>query len=126
MMAFGLWRRSAAGEQVSAWRWIAAAGVGFLQVALIRLGLLYERTRRRYLEFRGERIVLGQRGAVAIRRLMAWSLTPDLIEPRYTRLRFVYRFGLGRKHWSTLLDDETQIAELRHALISHIPEKEAA
>ena len=125
MLVFGLWRRAAAGEQVAAWRWIAAAGIGFLQVGLIRLGLLCERSRRRYVEFRGDRLFLAQRGAIAIRRFLTWSLSPDPIEPRYTRLQLVYRFGFGRKRWSMLLDDEKQIAELRDAL-RQIPKRDAA
>jgi hypothetical protein len=125
MLVFGLWRRAVAGEQVSAWRWIAAASVGFLVVGLFWLGLLFESSRRRYVEFRGDRLFLAQRGAVAVRRFITWSMSPDPIEPRYTRLQLVYRFGLGRKRWSMLLDDERQIAELRDAL-TQIPQRDAA
>src|SRR5882672_7615263 len=87
MTLFGLWRRAAAGEQVAPWRWIGAAGVGLSMVGLIRLGLFFERSRRRFVEFRGDRLLLAQRGAVAIRRFITWSLSPDPIEPRYTRLQ---------------------------------------
>ncbi|HEV2208992.1 MAG TPA: hypothetical protein VG167_09475 [Verrucomicrobiae bacterium] len=124
MMVFGLWRRASLGEQVSAWRWGAAAGVGFLAVGLVRLGLLFERSRRRYVEFRGDRLFLAQRGTVAARRFVTWSLSPDSVEPRYTRLQLVYKFGFGRKRWSMLLDDATQIADLRHALTSHISQRD--
>jgi hypothetical protein len=126
MMVFGLWRRAAAGEHVAGWRWIGAAGVGFLLLGLIHLGLLFERSRRRYVELRGDRFFLAQRGAVAIRRFITWSLSPDPIEPRYTRLQLIYRFGFGRKRWSMLLDDASQIAELRDALTAHIPQRDAA
>ena len=95
-------------------------------VGLIRLGLLFERSRRRFLEVRGDRLILAQRGTVAIRRIITWSLSPDRLEPRYTRLQLVYRFGLGRKRWNMLLDDVSEIAELRHALTAQIPQREVA
>jgi len=126
MMLFDLWRRAAAGEQVAPWRWIGAAGVGFLMLGLVRLGFFAERSRRRFVEFRGDRLFLAQCGAVAIRRFVTWSLSPDPIEPRYTRLQLVYRFGLGRKRWSMLLEDAGQIAELKQALAAHIPQRDAA
>ena len=125
MMVVGLWHRAVAGEQVAAWRWVAAVGVGFLMVGLIHLGFLFERSRRRYVEFRGDRLFLAQRGGVAIRRFITWSLSPDPIEPRYTRLQLVYRFGFGRKRWSMLLDDASQIVELRFALTAQIPQRDA-
>jgi hypothetical protein len=126
MLVFDLWRRAAAGEQVATWCWIVATGIGFFMVGLIRLRLFFERSRRRYVEFRGDKLFLAQRGAVAFRRFITWSLSPDPIEPRYTRLQLVYRFSLGRKRWSMLLDDATQIAELRHALTAQIPQRHAA
>jgi hypothetical protein len=122
ILVFSLWRRVAAGEQFSAWLWIAALGVGLVPLGFVRLGLFWERSRPRYVEFLGERVFLAQCGAVAVRRFVAWSLMPDSVEPRYTRLQLVYRLGLGRKRWSMLLDDDTQIAELRHALTLHIPQ----
>ena len=126
LMVFGLWLRAAVGEQVSAWRWAAAAGVGFCQVGLLRLGLVFERSCRRYVEFRADRLFLAQRGAVAVRRFVTWSLSPDPIEPRYTRLKLIYKSGFGRKRWSMLLDDASQIADLRHALTSQFPQREMA
>lgn len=126
MMLIGLWRRAGASEQVSAWRWMAGVGVGLLMAGLIRLSLLFELSRRRSIEFRGGELLLTRRGVVALRRIIAWSLSPDPIEPRYTQLRLTYRFGLGRKHWTMLLDDDAQISELRHALTLQIPQKMAA
>jgi hypothetical protein len=123
MMVIGLWRRAEAGEQVSAWRWMTGAAVGLLSAGLVRLALLFEKSRRRYIEFRGDGLLLAQRGVVAPCRLISWSLSPDPIEPGYTRLGMTYKFGLGRKHWTMLLDDEAQIAGLRHALTLQFPQK---
>lgn len=81
-----------------------------------------ELSRRRYIEFRDGGIFLARRGTVGIRRFVSWSLSPDSLEPRYTRLRLTYKFGLGRKHWSMLLDDGGEIAALRHELSLQIPE----
>lgn len=121
-----MWRRSMAGWHVAAWEWIAAASVGLVQLGLIRLGLWYEGSRRRYLEFQGGKIVLGQSGAVAIKRFITWSMAPDPITSEYMRLRLVYRCGLGRKGWTMLLDDRTQIEELRRELKWRMPQQEAA
>jgi hypothetical protein len=126
MVLIALWRRAESGEQVSAWRWMAGATVGLLMAALIRVTLLFEKSRRRCIEFRGDGLLLTRRGAIALRRFIAWSLSPDPIEPRYTRLRLTYRFGLGRKHWTMLLDDDAQISELRHALTLQIPQEMVA
>jgi hypothetical protein len=105
---------------------MAGAAVGPLNAGLLRLTLLFEKSRRRCIEFRGDGILLTPRGVVALRRFVAWSLSPDPIEPQYTRLRLTYRFGLGRKNWTMLLDDDAQILELRHALASQIPPEKAA
>jgi len=126
MMVFGLWQRAAAGEHVTAWRWIAAVGVGFVMVGLFRLQLLFESSRRRYVEFRGDKLFLARRGNIAIRRFVTWSLSSDKIEPRYTQLLLVYRYGFGQKRWSMLLDDDQQIKELRDALTLQIPQQNAA
>jgi hypothetical protein len=125
MLLIGLWRRAAAGEHVATWRWVAAGGVGFLMVGLIRLSLLLTRSQRRYIEFRSDKIFLSQRGCVAIPRFIGWSVSPDLIEPRYTCLQLIYKFGFGLKRWEMLLDDEIQISELRQALATQIPQKQA-
>lgn len=125
VLVFGLWRRAVAGEQIAMWRWVAGGGLGFLMVGLIRVGLIYEKSRRRYVEFRGDRLVLAQRGVIALRRFVAWSLLPDPVGPKYTRLQLVYRFGFGRRRWTMLLDDERQISELRHALSAEIPQQSA-
>jgi hypothetical protein len=126
LLLIGLWRRAAAGEQVSTWRWLAAASVGFLEVGLIRLGMRCEKSKRRYLEFRGDRLFLSGRGGIATRRFISWSFLPDPLEPRYTRLQLVYRFGLGRQRWSMLLDDNQPLAALGHALMLHLPQSKAA
>jgi hypothetical protein len=84
---------------------MAGAAVGPLNAGLLRLTLLFEKSRRRCIEFRGDGILLTPRGA---------------------RLRLTYRFGLGRKNWTMLLDDDAQILELRHALASQIPPEKAA
>jgi len=125
-MVLTMWRRSVAGGHVDAWEWIAAASVGLVQVGLIRLGLWYEGSRRRYLEFQGGKIVLGQSGPVATKRFITWSMAPDPITSEYMRLRLVYRCGLGRKGWTMLLDDRTQIEELRRELKWQMPQQEAA
>ena len=116
----GLWFRAAEGEQISTWRWMGAASVGVLMIALMRLKLLLESSRRRWIEFTGDRIVLAHRGAVAVRRFSSWSPSPDPVESRYTHLELTYKFGFGRKRWSMLLDDETQVEELRRALTAAI------
>jgi hypothetical protein len=121
----GLWRRAESGEQVSAWRWMAGAAVGPLMAVLMRLIPLSGKSRRRCIEFRGDGILLTGLGVVAFRRFVTWSLSPDPIEPQYTRLRLTYRFGLGRKHWTMLLDDDAQISELRLALTLQIPPERA-
>lgn len=121
----GLWRRAAAGQQFSILYWIAGATVGLWAASLIRLALRLEMARRCYIEFRDGRLVLARRGVLALRRFVSWSLSPDAVEPRYTRLRLTYKFGFGRKHWIMLLDDDEQIEELRHALSLQIPQKDA-
>lgn len=125
LAVFGLWLEAAAGEQIEIWRWIAAGGAGWLMVGVIWIWLVFETSRRRYVEFRGDRLFLSQQGVVAIGRFIAWSLLPDPIDPRYTRLQLVYRFGRGRKRWIMLLDDDKQISELRNALSAAIPQQGA-
>lgn len=126
LLVIGLWRRTVAGEHVSTWRWMAAASVGFLEVGLIRLGFVCEKSKRRYVDFRGDSLFLSGRGAIATRRFISWSFSPDPREPRYTRLHLVYRFGLGRQRWSMLLDDDQQLAALGRALTLHLQQNETA
>jgi hypothetical protein len=123
MLIFSLWRRAEAGEQVATWRWMAAIGVGFLIPGSLRLNLLYEKSRRRYVEFRGERLFLAKHGVIAIRRFVTWSLSADPIDPRYTRLQLIYRCGFGERRWTMLLDDDSQISKLRYLLTSQLPQK---
>jgi hypothetical protein len=125
IILIGLWRKAAAGEPIAIWRWIGAAAIGLLMVGLVYLEVLFESSRRRYVEFRGDKLFLTQRGAIAVRRFVAWSLLPDPTEPQYTRLQLIYRFGLVRQRWSMLLDDKAQISELRHVLTSQIPHRDA-
>jgi hypothetical protein len=116
-----LYRRAAAGQEVTSLEWMLGATVGLLAAGLHRLALRLESSGRRYVEFRDGGIFLARRGVVALRRFVSWSLAPDPLEPRYTRLLLTYKFALGRKHWSMLLDDADHIAALRHALSTQIP-----
>lgn len=125
MCVLNLGRRAAAGESLSAGSWFAAGRVGILLLVLIRLGFLWERSRRRYVEFRCDKVFLSQRGGIADKQIITWSLLPDLVDSQYTRLQLVYRFGLGQKRWSMLLDEDTQIAALRETLKLKIPLKGA-
>jgi hypothetical protein len=117
---FTLYLRTAAGQAVTPLEWILAATVGLLAAGLHRLALRFQSSRRRYVEFRDGGIFLAQRGIVALRRFVSWSLDPDPLEPRYNRLLLTYKSGLGRQRWSMLLDDAEHIAELRHALSTYI------
>lgn len=126
MVLLKLWLRASAGESVSMGRWIAAAGVGFLSPFGVLLMLRYQRSQRRYLEFRGDKIFLAERGNIARHRFISWSLTPDKLESRFTCLQLVYKFGLGRKRWTMLLEDAAQISELKQVLTLQIPQKETA
>lgn len=119
---FFLYNRPATGQQVKFWEWTLGATLGLWFVGLHRLALHLESPRRRYVEFRDGGIFLAQRGLVALRRFVSWSIAPDRLEPRYTRLLLIYTFGLGRKRWSMLLDDAEQIAALRRALSTQIPQ----
>jgi hypothetical protein len=122
LVLFVLYRRAAAGQKVTAVEWMVGATLGLWAAGLHRLVLRLEACRRRYVEFRVDGIFLAQRGVVAPRRFVAWSLAPDSLEPRYTRLLLTYKYGLGRKRWSMLLDDPEHIAALRQALSTQIPQ----
>lgn len=115
-----LWLRASAGESVSMGRWIAAAGVGFVSPIGVLFLLRYQRSQRRYMEFRGDKIFLAERGNIARPRFISWSLTPDKLEPHHTCLQLVYKFGLGRKRWTMLLEDAAQISELKQVLTLQI------
>jgi hypothetical protein len=103
---------------------MVGATLGLWAAGLQCLALRLESSRRRYVEFRDDSIFLAQRGVVALRRFVSWSLAPDPLEPRYTRLLLTYKFGLTRKRWSMLLDDAEHIAALKHALSIQIPQKD--
>ena len=124
LVLIALWRRAAAGQEISILRWVLGTTVGLWSAGLIRLAMRLELWRRRYFEFRDGGIFLARRGVIALRRFVSWSLAPDPVQPRYSRLRLTYKFGLGRKHWSMLLDDDEQIAALRHELSLQIPQKD--
>jgi hypothetical protein len=124
LVLFVLYRRTAIGQQVALWEWLVGATLGLWVVGLHRLALRLESSRRRYVEFRNGGIFLAQRGVVALRRFVSWSLAPDPLEPRYNRLLLTYKFGLGRQRWSMLLDDAEHTAALRHALSTQIPQKD--
>jgi hypothetical protein len=123
---FLLYNRTAAGQHVTWWEWLLGATLGLWAAGAQRLALRLDSPRRRYIEFRNGGMFLAQRGVVALRRFISWSLDPDPLEPRYNRLLLTYKFGLGRKHWSMLLDDAEHIAALRHALSTQIPQKDPA
>ena len=125
LVLVALWRQAEAGAEISILRWMLGATVGLWAAGLIRLAMRLELSRRRYVEFRDGGIFLARRGVIALRRFVSWSLSPDPVEPRYTRLRLTYKFGLGKKHWSMLLDDDEQIAALRHALSLQVQQKDA-
>lgn len=121
LVLIGLWRRAEAGQQISGLNWVLGASVGLWAAGLARLALRLDMSNRRYLELRHNAIFLARRGVVALRRFVDWSITPDPVEPRYTRLRLTYKFGFGRKQWTMLLDDQAQISELRRELEARIP-----
>ena|SRR6266496_3728136 len=120
-----LWRRAEAGQHVSVLNWMMGATVGLWAAGLLRLALRFEGSRRRYIQLRDDGLFLARRGVIALRRIVAWSLSSDTVEPRYTRFQVIYRHGFGRKRWSMLLDDDGQISQLRKALESHIPQSNA-
>ena len=124
LVLVALWRRAEAGQQISVLRWMFGATVGLWAAGLMRFAMRLELSRRRYVEFRDDGIFLARRGIVPLRRFVSWSLSPDAVEPRYTRVRLTYKFGVGRKHWTMLLDDDGQIAALRLALSRQIPQKD--
>ena len=124
LVLMALWRKAEAGQEISILNWMLGATVGLWAAGLIRLAMRLELSRRRYVEFRDGGIFLARRGIVTLRRFVSWSLSPDPVDPCYTRLRLTYKFGLGRKRWSMLLDDDEQIAALRHALSLQIPRKD--
>ena len=119
-----LWRKSAAGQEISLLHWMLGGSMGLWAAGLTRLGLRLGLSRRRYIEFRDRGIFLSGRGVVAFRRFVSWSLSPDAVDPHHTRLRLTYKFGLGRKDWSMLLDDDEQIAALRHTLSVRLAQKD--
>jgi len=116
-----LWRRAEAGQQVSGLNWVLGASVGLCAAIVCRLTLRFDMRNRRYLEFRDEGLFLSGRGFVNFGRVLDSSISPDPIEPSYTRVRLTHKSGFGRKHWTMLLDDEAQISELRDALEARMP-----
>lgn len=118
--------RASSGQPARTLDWVLALSSGFIIAGMIRLGLLWIKIERRYVEFRGERLFLAEGGVTAKRRLIEWSFSPDVVEPRYTRLLLVYKFGRGRKRWRMLLDDDRQISELKRSLEEQFPQEKAA
>lgn len=114
-------QRYQAGREVSDWEWILAASIGLIQFLLVRLGLYISLSSARYIEFKGDKIDLAERGKIAISRIKEWSLTPDTLAPGCLRLRIIYKFGFGRKRWSMLLDDQNQADQLKIALNTAVP-----
>ncbi len=121
-----LWRRAEAGQQVSGLNWVLGACAGLCAAMVCRLTLRFDMRNRRYLEFRDEGLFLSGRGFVNFGRVLDSSISPDPIEPRYTRVRLTYKCGFGGKHWTMLLDDAAQISELRNTLKQRIPRRTAA
>jgi hypothetical protein len=121
LVLVALWRKADAGEHISVLNWVLGASVGLWSAVLVRLALRWELNNLRYLECRDNGLFLARRGFVAFRRFVDWSITPDSVEPRYTRLRLTYKFGFGRKQWTMLLDDQAQISGLRRELEARIP-----
>lgn len=111
-----LWRRAAAGAQISATQWVFGGSLGLWVAVIAWLGLRLELWNRHHLEFREHGLFLAGRGGVPFHKFLYWSITPDPVEPRYTRLRLTYKSGFARKQWTMLLDDESQISELRDSL----------
>jgi hypothetical protein len=111
-----LWRQATAGQQVSTAQWVLAGSLGLWVAVVVWLGLRLELWNRHYLEFRDQGLFLAWRGGVPFHRFLDWSIAPDPVEPRYTRLRLIYKSGPARKRWTMLLDDEAQISELREML----------
>lgn len=116
-------RRFQAGQRVSDWEWIFAAGVGGLVFVMVRLGMYLSLSAAKYVEFANNHVLLAGCGKIRSNRIMDWSFTPDNVAPDTQRLWIVYRFGLARKRWSMLLDDPAQIEQLTHVLERMFPKR---
>ncbi len=121
MVLFGLWRKASSGYAVPPLYWAAGCLSGLLTSGVILLLLRFDTSRRRCISFTEDSFVATQCGLVAFNRLYSWSLTPDSIEPQYTRFQFTYRSGLGQKQWSMLLSDDAQVVSLREILRERLP-----
>lgn len=120
MLLFGTWQKAKMGQHFSPSAWIGLAFIGPLQITALLLMLRFY-SERRYIEFRDNGFYLSSRGNIKLKRIVNWSISPDLIEPRYFRLQIIYKYGFGRKRWTLLLDDHAQVSQLRDGLKERLP-----
>lgn len=118
-----LYRQAMAGRHIPDWKWVGAIAIGpFVVVLFGCAGRLTGATERRWIELQDERVRFGKSGSIKCKRVLRWSLTPDKRDPKQVQLKVTYKFGLGRNHWTMLLNDAAEIAKLRDALVARFPE----
>jgi len=120
LLLLKLFLRVQAGQNISEFEWIVGASAGVIVFLLLRLALSISLSRTRYMEFKGGKVDLAGQGKIALNRIREWSLRPDAVAG-CLRLQIVYKFGLGKKRWSMLLDDRNQAEQLKIALESAAP-----
>src|SRR6266446_3176991 len=70
------------GQQISGVHWVLGATTGGFAVGLMWLTLRFEASIRRWVELGDKGFLLAKRGFITDKRLIAWSLTPESLEPR--------------------------------------------
>lgn len=66
MVLISLWLRVRAGEYVSPRRWLVGAGLWIVIGILLYIKFWIESKLTRYIEFRGDKIYLSQKGTIAL------------------------------------------------------------